>query len=136
MSKPVVFAMYHNPIEASLVRNRLEAEGIRVLVEGDTAADAFAGLGGAFATVKLEVAEDDLERARAVLDTVRDAPTAEVPATDKPVDVTAEPPEGSAVVGDRADEGPEIGSVEYRASRALRAACFSPFFPPIFLFVS
>jgi hypothetical protein len=66
--KIVTLAMFHDPLEAQLVRNRLEAEGIRVLVSGDNTGSLFGGMGGAFGTVHLQVSEEHYPRAMALLE--------------------------------------------------------------------
>jgi hypothetical protein len=56
-----------DPAEADLMRTRLEAEGIPVLLLGDTSATVFAGLGNKVAGIHVQVPEAEAERARAFL---------------------------------------------------------------------
>jgi hypothetical protein len=65
--KIVTLAMFQNPVEAQIAKNRLEAEGVRVLLTG---ADSgiFSGLGGVAGAVHLEVSEEIYPRAIALLE--------------------------------------------------------------------
>jgi hypothetical protein len=66
--KIVPLAMFQNPVEAQIAKNRLEAEGIRVLLTGDDAGIVFSGLGGVSGTVHLEVSEENYPKAIALLE--------------------------------------------------------------------
>jgi hypothetical protein len=68
MDEPVTtVATFSTPVEAELARNRLEEKGIAASVaDAETAGMLFA-LGGALGGVKVQVAESDAARARAVL---------------------------------------------------------------------
>jgi hypothetical protein len=66
--KLVTLAMFQNPVEAQIAKNRLEAEGIRVLLTGDDAGFVFSGLGGVSGTVHLEVSEENYPKAIALLE--------------------------------------------------------------------
>jgi hypothetical protein len=59
--------------EAELARNRLEEEGIRVLLSGDMAATAFAGVDQIDGGTHVQVPAEDAERARAILAADREA---------------------------------------------------------------
>jgi len=67
--KLVTLATFGKSYEAELARNRLEAEGIAVHLSDETIS-ALWGLGDPFGTVKLQVAEADLDRAGNILDSV------------------------------------------------------------------
>jgi len=62
-----VIAKYGTPEEAHLLRNRLEAAGIRVFLDGETTAAWAWHFANALGGVKLLVPEEDLEAAREVL---------------------------------------------------------------------
>jgi hypothetical protein len=64
--KFVLVASFSVPYQAELARNRLQAEGVPVLMVGEIAASTlgFIGPGG---QVRLEVPEDQFEKARAIL---------------------------------------------------------------------
>jgi hypothetical protein len=57
----VTLAIFHDPVRAQLVRNRLEAEGIPTFLSGDEAAGIFGGTGAT--PVQLQVSEEHLRRA-------------------------------------------------------------------------
>jgi hypothetical protein len=64
----VTLTTFGDPIEAQLVKSRLEEEGISAFITGGEAGGLFAGMGGAFGLVRLLVAERDQERAIAILE--------------------------------------------------------------------
>lgn len=64
----VTVATLNTPTEASLVRNQLEAEGIRVFLSDEEAVGMAWYLGNALGGIKVQVAEEDAERAFEVLD--------------------------------------------------------------------
>ncbi len=102
--KLVTLASYSDPIQARMVSQRLEAVGIPTYVNGDTSAGLLGGFNASIATVKLDVAESDVERAREVLDV---------------------PPPAESAAPEPADEmEPEedLNSSEALAERAWRAA--------------
>jgi putative signal transducing protein len=103
MDKPLVtLDTFSDPIRAQLIKNRLEGAGIPAYLEGDTAVGAFAGLGSSLASIKLEVAEPDLKRARELLSRPAE-PLDEEEAEDKLEEI-------------------DPNSTEAVAARALRAA--------------
>jgi hypothetical protein len=63
----VTLAMFLDTMAAEMAKLRLEAEGIPVALSGDTSGGLFAGLGGAFGTIHLQVAERDRKRAETIL---------------------------------------------------------------------
>ena len=63
----VTLASYSDPMKAQFDQQKLEAAGIPARVNGDIATTALAGINIGIASVKLEVAESDLERAREIL---------------------------------------------------------------------
>jgi len=66
--KIVTLVRFNDPMEAALARNQLAEAGIPVMLSGDTSGGLFAGMGGAFGTVHLEVAEENYERALDILE--------------------------------------------------------------------
>jgi hypothetical protein len=64
----VTVARFLDPIAAQIAKNRLEGEGIPVLVAGDTTGGAFPGMGGAFNAVHLQVDEEHYQQALHVLE--------------------------------------------------------------------
>src|SRR5207244_6007231 len=67
--KLVEVARFGDAVEAELAKNRLEAEGIRAFLGTENTGGLFAGMGLAFGGISLHVAEADLARAAALLDT-------------------------------------------------------------------
>jgi hypothetical protein len=64
----VTVATTSTPTEASLIRNHLEAEGIRVFLSDEAAVGMAWYLGNAIGGVKVQVADEDAERAFEILD--------------------------------------------------------------------
>lgn len=69
----VTLARFFDPMAAQLVKNRLEAEGIRVFLTGDVSGGTFPGLGAAFNSVYVQVFEEDLRQAQAILEATEEA---------------------------------------------------------------
>jgi hypothetical protein len=65
-SKLVTLDTYTDPFKARIVAGKLEAAGIPTYLNGETTAVALTGITVA-ATVKLEIAEEDVERAQQIL---------------------------------------------------------------------
>jgi hypothetical protein len=107
IDRMVTLETYTDSFRAEAARARLEEAGIPVLLQDENTVSAFWGLGASFATVKLEVPQDEVERARQILATPPERST----------DITAEPPD---------EEEPEVApeSAEGLAVRAWRAALF------------
>lgn len=103
-SKLVVLDSFADPIKARLVSQRLEEEGIRTYLNGEEAAATLGGLNPSMVTVKLEIAEEDVERARELLTTPPEPETGIQTAPDEP-----DPPE-------------DLSATPAVAERALRAA--------------
>src|SRR5436190_23408040 len=68
MNEPLTtVATFSTPVEAELARNRLEEKGIAAVVVDAEAVGMLWHMGNAFGGVKVQVAESDADRARAVL---------------------------------------------------------------------
>lgn len=65
--KMVALAVFTNPIEAELTKQRLQNEGIQVHLLGDTGGSPFAGVGGLFGHMTLMVSPGDVQRAGRLL---------------------------------------------------------------------
>lgn len=63
----VTVETFSDQVRAELARQRLEQAGIPTYLNGEATTGAFVGLGRNFSTIKLEVREEDLERARELL---------------------------------------------------------------------
>ncbi len=154
--KLVKLATFLNPVEAEMARNRLEEAGIPAAVTGGTAG-VFAGM-GAFSELVVEIPEEHLERATALLDSLANAavePSAEDTAAflewqeslhaepgsngAPAVDATGRSDvDGDMLVAPPAREEPDERhsvrmSAEGLANRAWRAAVFGLIVFPLFL---
>jgi hypothetical protein len=156
--KTVVVAHFGDPVEAELAKNQLEAEGIRAFLGTENTGGLFAGMGLTFGGISLHVAEADLARAAAILDTRADEE--DLPAAEGSPAIVARhtlfgpdgsslregpapaPPEPEAVDADEdEDEDEPMGSVTYSAedfaTRAWRAAVLGLLMcPPLLHFYS
>jgi hypothetical protein len=116
VEKLVTVASYRDPLKADLDRNRLEAAGIP-----SSSATTFSGAEAGFATVNLNVAEHDAERARELLASQQDA----------------EPDAGIQTEADESEPLQDLESSEALIERALRASLFGMFIcPPLLQFYS
>ena len=107
-------------IEANIVRNYLEAGGVRAFLADDATIGMAWHLGTALGGVKVQVAEEDADRAAELLDADRDDPIG-----DAEQDSTIDAEDDEDV-----DEPPAAVQDEVVA-RALRAAFFGLMFPPL-----
>jgi hypothetical protein len=68
LGRLVTLAAYQNAMQAALVKNQLEAAGIRAVLDNEHTASNFWHLSNAIGGIKVQVAEEDFERASVVLD--------------------------------------------------------------------
>jgi hypothetical protein len=101
-SKLVTLDSFADPLHARVVAQRLEAAGIHAFVNGEVAH----GVDPSHADVKLEIAEEDLERARQVLAT------------------PAEPETGIQSAPDEKAPDEDLAGTPAVAERAFRAALY------------
>jgi len=101
-SKLVTLESFADPLHARVVAQRLEAAGIHAYVNGEVAH----GVDPSHADVKLEIAEEDLERAREALAT------------------PPEPETGIQSAPDEKDADEDLAATPAVAERALRAALY------------
>jgi len=66
--KLVTLATFGSPVEARIVCNRLEAEGVQAFLAGESSGSTLWHVGTALGGVKLEVAEKDYDRAAKLLE--------------------------------------------------------------------
>jgi hypothetical protein len=119
MPEPMVtLVSFSDPFRAEAARARLEAAGIPVLLQGEESVNAFSGLGAGFTSIKLEVPQDEVERAHNILAAPQERST----------EFTADQPEEE-------DPAPEPESAEGTAIRAWRAALFGMFTLPLLLHI-
>jgi hypothetical protein len=117
--KLVTIATFSDQFQAELARQRLDEAGIPASLNGEATAGAFAGLGRSFSTIKLEVREEDLDRAR---DLLGEPPSPMQP--DAP-GVPAGPEDREEV-----EPEPDPDSTEALLARAWKAAVLGMFLCP------
>ncbi|WP_425617042.1 DUF2007 domain-containing protein [Anatilimnocola sp. NA78] len=138
LGRLVTLEVYQNAMQAHLVKNQLEAAGIRCVLADEYATTMVWHLTNAIGGIKLQVAEEDFERAAEALDAVEqqlqhgdeeDAPATATHARDEDADdqAAAEPKPGT----DEDDSEPTLNAREQDAERAYRAALFGFMFPPL-----
>ena len=75
--KLITLASFSTETEASIVRHRLEADGIRAFLADEVTAGMAWHLGTAIGGIKLQVAQEDVHRAMAILETNDPVPIAD-----------------------------------------------------------
>jgi len=115
----VTIGTFSEPSQAELAQQRLEEGGISTYLKGAAPTGKDTGLEGSFSTIKLQVRQDDLERARELL-------AAPVP--------PAEAEEPDEREEDDAEEPYDPESTEALAVRAWRAALIG-LLPPLWVFL-
>jgi hypothetical protein len=130
-SKLVTLATFGNPAEAAIARNHLAAEGIRAfLADEDTVAMAW-HLGNAIGGIKLQVADDDAERAISILETNDPNPIAD----DEWRSAGSGEKLSDAETDETDDEDDPLQSpVDEDVARAFRAAIFGFIILPLQLY--
>ena len=104
LPKIVRIATFSDSVEAELAKNRLEAAGINAFLSGQATAGAFAGLGGAFGTFDLHVAEADREGADKILTELEELEEPEGPAAHSSAITRHRPPIKEAIRKEEPDE--------------------------------
>jgi hypothetical protein len=150
----VTIASFSTPEEAALARNFLETRGIKAFLTDEETVGMFWHLGNAVGGVKLQVADDDQDRAQLALEQ-RDGPSPESPEHGIAEGRTC--PMCGTTFSDEYDDCPECGPPEDvlkeesetsittpevvagaeaddLARRALRASVFGLLFAPIGLY--
>jgi hypothetical protein len=87
----VTVATFLTPAEAEVVCTRLEEEGIPSIILGDGGTAAFPGVSDYEQGIRLRVAVENADRARTILDTVRQEALAEAKATGLPLTPAGRP---------------------------------------------
>jgi hypothetical protein len=133
----VTVATVDSPAEAGLIRSRLEGAGIPAFVADDATAAMAWPLTGAFAGVKVQVAEEHARQAVALLN----QPPARGPAGEAgPLIRRGRHTTARALAAprrrDAAEEEPPPSPREEDAERALRAAAFGLLLPPLELYAT
>jgi Putative prokaryotic signal transducing protein len=150
LGRLVTIAAFENAMQANLVKNHLEAAGIRCALADEFTASSFWHLSNAIGGVKVQVAEENLERASLVLDALegkrRDDPSEGVPADDEsPVaqapDTEMEQVASKASVpepkpGDDEDDEPPLNEREDNVERAYRTVLIGYMIWPLQLYAA
>ncbi|QDV51822.1 putative signal transducing protein [Gimesia fumaroli] len=129
----VTVATLNTPTEASLVRNQLEAEDIRVFLSDEEAVGMAWYLGTAIGGIKVQVAEEDAERAFAILDEHDPVPITEedwktVEGFENGWDEEEDEDESPE---QEADEDVPVSNLDQDLDRAYRAAFLGILFLPL-----
>lgn len=141
LGRLITLETYDNAMQATLAKNYLEAAGIRCSLADEYSVSNLWHLSNAIGGIKLQVAEEDLERASDLLDEVENQhrsqsePTSE---TEPPVDeIAKEPaqPEPKPGVDDEDDE-PPLNVREENAERAYRAVLVGYMIIPLQLYAT
>ena len=142
LGRLITLETYNNAMQARLALNYLEAAGIRCVLADEVAVTSgFSGLTNAIGGIKLQVAEEDLERASDLLDEVEnqhrsqsepisEAETAADEVAEKPIQ-----PEPKPGADDEEDE-PPLNVREENAERAYRAVLVGYMIIPLQLYAT
>lgn len=136
-SRLVTLTNFPGPTEAGFIKNLLEAEGIHAYLADDVAVGMVGYLGNAMGWVKLQVAEDDLERANEILEahrqTIADVgPEAFAAEATSAVDTDEIETEASgSSAAEEGDDDDTVDPMDELAWRALRAAGLGLMFVPL-----
>jgi hypothetical protein len=118
----VTIATFNTPAEASIVRNQLEAAGIRTFLADEATMNMAWHLGVAVGGVKLQVAERDAPRALVELESLGSTPIGEDEwRTEDPEDRSEADAEGAEEDEDEEDEDEEDEDEEDEADPAAMA---------------
>jgi hypothetical protein len=137
----VTVARFVDLVEASLARNCLEEAGVAAfLADAETVSVAWQ-LTNALGGIKLQVAEPDADRARAVLQEQRDGATGDRDELAREAIAAAPAPGGAGDEPPPADDGsdepePEPTTREEDAERAFRGAVYGLLFFPLQFYAS
>lgn len=141
LGRLITIETYDNAMQATLARNYLEAAGVRCVLADEHAVSSLWHLSNAIGGIKLQVAEEDFDRACELLDDVENQhrspaePKAEPPASpasgDASDSASLEPKPGA----DEEDE-PPLNAREDNAERAFRAVLVGCMIIPLQLYAT
>ena len=145
-SELVTVASFADPIEANLAKNKLEAAGVRTFLANEECVDMLWHVGNAMGWIKVQVANDDVDVARALLSQHNHPATSPL---DEPVEDSLEvakstrvpnfDDEGEGAGDEQEDEedepDPILNGREKDAERACRGAVVGLLFLPLQLYV-
>ncbi|WP_254510645.1 putative signal transducing protein [Anatilimnocola floriformis] len=137
LGRLITIESYQNAMEARLVKQQLEDAGIRCVIADEFAVSNFWHLAGAIGGIKLQVAEEDVERADAVLDELeqRHKQAADETAEEKSSDEAAALVEPKPGTDDEEDE-PPLNEREDNIERAYRAVLVGYMMIPLQLYAT
>lgn len=133
----ITLETFMNAMQASLVKQHLEAAGIRCVLADEFTVSNFWHLSNAIGGIKLQVAEEDFERASALLAAQRreDVPgISYADEADEPEEET-QPLEPKPGTDDEEDELP-LNEREENIERAYRAVLIGLVFAPVQLYAT
>jgi hypothetical protein len=123
----VTVATYTEPTQAHLAKQHLEEEGVRCYLADDSTTGMDWLLGNAIGWIKLQVMENDAERATGILLRLSPGDQAEEPPSTA---ITEAGPRGEPPPPREEEEEPE-NERSKQATRAFRAALLGLFFCPV-----
>lgn len=132
LGRLITLETYNNAMQATLARNYLESAGVRcVLADEAAVTSGISGLTNAIGGIKLQVAEEDFDRACELLDEVdtrhRASEPAQAESTEPKPDADNEDPE---------DDEPPLNAREDNAERAFRAVLVGCMVIPLQLYAT
>ena len=131
----VTVATLNTPVEASMVRNQLEAEGIRAFLSDAETVGMVWYIGNAVGGIKVQVAESDVERAFEIFDTHEPVPiTEEDWRTPDTVDDECDVEAGSNFDQDKEETGEvdqPLSEIDEMVNRAYKSAFLGVLFIPL-----
>jgi hypothetical protein len=148
LGRLVTLETYMNAMQATLAKNYLESAGIRCVLSDEFVVSNFWQLSNAVGGIKLQVAEEDIERASDLLDEIENLHRAgpkppdatETPATDQGSASVEDPPEAAPPEpkpgADDEEDEPPLNAREDNAERAYRAVIVGTMIIPLQLYAT
>jgi hypothetical protein len=140
LGRLITIETYNNAMQASLAKNYLESAGVRCVLADEVAVTSgFSGLTNAMGGIKLQVAEEDMDRACDLLDEIEHHRSSAEPKPETnpapPEAADAVPPEPKPGDDDEPDE-PPLNAREDNAERARRAVLVGCMLIPLQLYAT
>jgi hypothetical protein len=132
LGRLITLETYNNALQATLARNYLESAGVRcVLADEAAVTSGISGLTNAIGGIKLQVAEEDFDRACELLDEVDNRHRASESTQSESTE-----PKPAADNQDTEDDEPPLNAREDNAERAFRAVLVGCMVIPLQLYAT
>jgi Putative prokaryotic signal transducing protein len=139
----ITVATFADPIEANLVKNNLEAAGIRTYLANEESVDMLWHVGNAFGWIKVQVGNDDADAARVILGhnksvmSTLDERVEDLPDATESLRVSSVDDEEQGGQDEDVEDEPEptLSDREKNADRACRGAVVGLLFLPLQLYI-